>query len=283
MVSFTTMHAIFYRMLYATFLLEHYDPQSDETPKSEEEQLRAAAEAGEGGNSILDATVLVDPKVEAKRRRDRTRFSYRLGFVVLFAANAVMTQTFLSMLNVREMKMDIGKRNMLIVVSVFSVFVVPAGVFIVRGDFMSLDARLTGAVWLGMVLPQFAGFYLGSFDKGDQEALRAFLLRVCPAFTLLLCTYATLLSVVKREVLLTYGGMTNFWIVAFCLFFIFPALGVFVSRYMNHFDRTERTAADAGLLLAAVAPFLYLAAQTSRTLYRAYKDRAMGRVVCSFE
>ena len=281
MISFTTIHAISYRLLYASFLLEHYDPLSENTP-SEDEQIKQAVEAGEGGQSILDAAVLVDPKEAAKKRRDRTRFIYQLSFVGLFVANAVLTQSVLSMLNARnDIGMDIGKRNMLIVVSIFSVFVVPISVFIIRADSVSLSTRLTSAIWFGMVLPQFGGFSLGTYDQGDQEALRAFLLRVAPTFTLLLCTYATLLAFVKREVLLYYGGMTNFWIVAFCLFFTFPGLGIFVSRYMDRLNPNERNAADFGLLLAAIAPFLYLAAHTSYKLYAAYKERAMFRLIGS--
>ena len=285
MVAFTTLHAIFYRLMYASFLLEHYDPYEADTPPVEE-QVRVVTDTkgknSGAGNTMKDALVLVDLKAEARKRQVRTRRVYQLSFVVLFAANAVLTATLLAMLNTRhDMAQDIGKRNMLILASLFSLIVVPAGVFIVRGESMSLNARLSAAVWCGMILPQFAGFYHGTFEEGAQEALRAFLLRLMPAFTLLLCTYAALLSVVRREVLLAYGGTTNGWIVAFSLFFIFPALGVFVSRYMDGFNRAEKGAADACLLVAAMAPFVFLLFKSLKALWRAYRARATKHMMMS--
>jgi hypothetical protein len=44
-----------------------------------------------------------------------------------------------------DMGDDIGKRNMLVVVSVVSVFIVPAGMSLIRSsDFVSLSTRLSG-------------------------------------------------------------------------------------------------------------------------------------------
>jgi len=262
-VSFTTAHAIFYRLMYATFLLEHHEeaPQGGKQPTAVGVAVGKGTSGARRGDGVSDPKV--DPKAAKKPRRERARSIYQLSFFMLFAANAVMTQMFLSILNVRhDIALDIGKRNMLVVVSVFSVFVVPAAVFILRGDFVSLDARLTGAIWLGMILPQFAGFTLGTVDTGEQEALRAFLLRLAPALTLLCTTYATLLALLTREIRVTHGS--NFWLGAFVLFFIFPALGVFVSRHVDNYGPDGRRAADFGLTCAALAPFLVLVVLAAR-------------------